>query len=174
MTTEPLVVTNARLVPVRGIPAPAEPVDLRIRDGRIVELAPALAVAPGERTWDADGRWLLPGLWDAHVHPVMWGLARARIDLAGTAAPDAVGRRVADHLQSHPGAGIVLGYGFRSAVWPRQPTVAELDAVTGARPVALASGGGSPSSFDETSMFAVTPSKGSLPTRQRNTTEPSA
>ncbi|CCI52339.1 amidohydrolase [Nostocoides jenkinsii] len=142
MTAEPLVVTNARLVPVRGIPAPAEPVDLRIRDGRVVALAPRLPVEVGERTWDADGRWLLPGLWDAHVHPVMWGLARARIDLAGTADPDAVCRRVADHLQSHPGAGIVLGYGFRSAVWPRQPTVAELDAVTGARPVALASGDG--------------------------------
>ena len=34
-------------------------------------------------SFDADGRWLLPGLWDAHVHPVMWGLARARFAPAG-------------------------------------------------------------------------------------------
>ena len=41
-----------------------------IRDGRIVEVGPAAAVrVPGDaRTVDGRGRWLIPGLWDMHVH----------------------------------------------------------------------------------------------------------
>lgn len=137
-----LLLTGARLVRVGEAGVPDRPVDLRLRDGRVVEVGARVAREPGEEVVALDGRWAMPGLWDAHVHPVMWGLARTRIDLAGTGDPQDVCRRVATALTSRPGTGLVLGYGYRSGVWARQPTVAELDTVTGSRPVALASGDG--------------------------------
>lgn len=42
--------------------------DLRIRGGRIEAIGSGLAARPGERVLDARGRWLLPGMIDAHVH----------------------------------------------------------------------------------------------------------
>ncbi|GAB4078565.1 amidohydrolase [Nostocoides australiense] len=142
-TQRPLtVIRRARLVEIGGVAGPPETVDVMLSDGHVTEIAPRVSRPEGAEELDADGRWLMPGLWDAHTHPVMWGLARRRIDLAGTAGPQEVCRRVADHLAGHPGAGLVVGYGYRSAAWAEQPRVAELDAVSGGRPVALASGDG--------------------------------
>ena len=42
--------------------------DLRIRDGRIVQIAPNIAAAANERVFDAKGRLLLPGMIDGQVH----------------------------------------------------------------------------------------------------------
>ena len=64
-----------------------------VRDGRIVAVGPAAAteVPRGARRIDGRGRWLIPGLWDMHVHafahefanfsgPLMlaWGVTGAR------------------------------------------------------------------------------------------------
>ncbi|MFL6137503.1 MAG: amidohydrolase family protein [Frankiaceae bacterium] len=43
-------------------------VDLLAVDGRIVDARPGLAAPAGARTLDARGRYVLPGLIDAHVH----------------------------------------------------------------------------------------------------------
>ncbi|MBN8727341.1 MAG: dihydroorotase [Xanthomonadales bacterium] len=42
--------------------------DLRIRGGRIERIDGELAATPGERVFDARGRWLLPGMIDDQVH----------------------------------------------------------------------------------------------------------
>jgi dihydroorotase len=42
--------------------------DLRIRDGRIAAIGSALTAEPGETVFEADGRWLLPGMIDDQVH----------------------------------------------------------------------------------------------------------
>jgi imidazolonepropionase-like amidohydrolase len=42
--------------------------DVRIVDGRIVEIGPELGPSPGVETLDASGRYVLPGLIDCHVH----------------------------------------------------------------------------------------------------------
>lgn len=42
--------------------------DVRLRAGRIVEIAPKLAVTAGERVIEARGALLLPGLHDHHLH----------------------------------------------------------------------------------------------------------
>jgi hypothetical protein len=116
-------------------------VDVRVRDGRIAEVAPLLERPVGEPVLEADGRWAVPGLWDAHVHLGQWALARLRLDVAGTTGPEDVGRRVTAHVTGLPDDGrVVIGYGYRSASWDRQPTVAELDAAGGGRPVVLVSG----------------------------------
>ena len=50
---------------------------LRPRRGarQFVDLRPVSGVV------EADGRWLIPGLWDQHVHLGQWTLASARLDL---------------------------------------------------------------------------------------------
>ena len=42
--------------------------DVRIRDGRIAEIAPELPALESERQLDGQGRWLVPGAIDNHVH----------------------------------------------------------------------------------------------------------
>lgn len=59
-----LLVRDARAWPPGSA---AEPLAVRVRAGRIVELGPALAPA-GEPVLEARGRSLIPGLIDVHVH----------------------------------------------------------------------------------------------------------
>src|SRR6188472_2728665 len=94
-----VVVRQARLVPVgSGMPTDDRPVDLRIVAGVVTEVAPRLPTPATDEVVDADGRWAVPGLWDQHVHLTTWSRVRATVDLAGTAGPHEVTRRVADHL----------------------------------------------------------------------------
>ncbi len=133
---------SVRIVPIdpdRLAPTPEAVFDVRWGAGRVRQVAPRLTPNRDEVVLDGDGRWLIPGLWDAHVHPVMWGLARRRIDLTGTTSPDEALDRVRAALDGRP-KGLVLGFGHRSGLWRRHPTVADLDAVAGGRPVALVSG----------------------------------
>ena len=122
-------------------PGDAAPVDVRVRRGVVTEVAPGLRPSSGEHVVDGDGRWLLPGLWDAHVHFAQWARNLDRLDVSGAAGPDEALARVAAHLAEHGHDGrTVVGYGHRPATWSQPPTVAALDAVCGDRPVVLVSG----------------------------------
>lgn len=130
---------HARIVPLDTLGGgPANTSDLRISDGRIVEMAPRLEAA-GLEVIEAEGRWLIPGLWDRHVHFGVWANARTRLDLAGTTSPEAVLDRVRERLRSQD-SGPVFGFGYRRAGWNAEPTTAALDAVASDRPIALTSG----------------------------------
>lgn len=52
------------------VPITAEPFDgsLVVTEGSISALGPDVVIPEGHEVIDADGRWLLPGLIDAHVH----------------------------------------------------------------------------------------------------------
>jgi predicted amidohydrolase YtcJ len=120
-----------------------EPLDIRIRDGFVVELAIGLRPAGDEQVIEAAGRWAIPGLWDQHVHMGQWARTLARLDVSGTASPSEVTSIVGEHIARLPTSRrgtVVSGYGYRSARWSRPPTVAELDAVSGHHPVVLISG----------------------------------
>lgn len=133
-----LLVRGGRVVGLDGERERAA--DVRIRDGVIAEVAPGLAPR-GETVVDAAGAWLIPGLWDAHVHFGQWARSTTWLDVAGTAGPEEVCRRVGTALgQRRDDGRITVGFGYRSAAWQRDGTVAELDAVTGSRPVVLVSG----------------------------------
>jgi predicted amidohydrolase YtcJ len=139
---------GARLVPVRGndvtmpwLEVPDGPVDVLVIDGRVVEVGERLARPGGVAEHQADGRWLMPGLWDQHVHLGQWTMASQRLDLTGTHSVEEVLEIVARRLAEVP-EGPVIGWGHRSAGWARQPTVRELDAISGDRQVVLISGDG--------------------------------
>ncbi|MFP5347329.1 MAG: amidohydrolase, partial [Actinomycetes bacterium] len=161
------LVRGVRLVPVESRSAHADPVDIRISDGVIREVTPSLPSQPGEQVFDGAGRWAMPGLWDHHVHMLQWALTLVRLDVSGAANPAEVTRIVGDHvsaLSSSSGGAVVTGWGYRSATWPRQPTVAELDAVSGGRPVVLISGDGHNGwlSSRALELLGVPPHKGAL------------
>ena len=88
----------------------------------------------GHERVDLDGRCVLPGFTDSHIHFLMWALGRAQLDLHGCASRGEALRRVGEHL----GDGWLLGFGWLDAEWADgPPTVASLDEVTGDRPAAL-------------------------------------
>ena len=75
------------------------------------------------------------------MHLGQWTLATLRLDLTGTQSVEEALSRVSTRLAAGPDVPVV-GWGHRSAVWERQPTVRELDEVSGIRPVILISGDG--------------------------------
>lgn len=139
-----LVITRARVVrPEGGGPL----VDLRVTGGVVNEIAPAgaLAPAPSGGVLDADGRWLIPGLWDQHVHMTTWAAFSDRLDLTGTTSPADLLERVGPAVAALDASGVgkdraLIGMGYRASLWQEPATVAALDDVTGARPVVLIGG----------------------------------
>jgi len=130
-----LLLRGARLVPVTT-PAPAGPVDVLVEDGVVTAVGAALERPRGVPEHDAEGRWLIPGLWDQHTHLGQWARCAGRLDLRAAASPEEALATVAAAVAAAPGRPIV-GQGHRAGTWRRPVTVAELDAVTGATPVAL-------------------------------------
>ncbi|GAB2866136.1 amidohydrolase [Nocardioides pacificus] len=132
---------RARLVPIGAVTVPDAPVDVLVEHGTVVEVGPSLQRPAGLEEVDAGGRWLIPGLWDAHVHLGQWTLASQRLDLAHTHSPEEATRMVAERIAEYPGHP-VIGWGHRSGGWDREVTVSELDAVSGDTAVVLISGDG--------------------------------
>jgi hypothetical protein len=89
---------------------------------------------PSPDVVDLEGRCIVPGFTDAHVHFPTWSLAQrdVRLDGAATLA------EALDRVRTHPRRGDwIRGTGWRSAEWESQPTARALDAVTGDAPTAL-------------------------------------
>jgi predicted amidohydrolase YtcJ len=113
--------------------------DVRVDAGVVTAIGPDLPAPRGTETVDLDGRVLMPGLWDAHVHFDQWTLARRRLDLSTAASAVQAAALVARRLRTdppEPGTALV-GHGFRDALWPDAPHRTLLDGVTGPVPVVL-------------------------------------
>ncbi len=117
-------------------------VDVTISGGRIASISPSDSTPVAGEPIDIDGRWLLPGLWDHHVHANQHALAVRRIDLSAAASAAHAARTMADNLsririaEGQP----VIGHGFRDGLWPDTPTVDLLDAAVPGMPAVLISG----------------------------------
>ncbi len=113
-----------------------------VRDGSIVAVGGDEEVAPYLRdageVVDLEGRLLLPGFVDAHVHPVMGGLERIRCDLTDGHALADYQATIGEYVDRHPGRPWVLGGGWSMGAFENGcPTAAQLDAVVGDRPAFL-------------------------------------
>lgn len=129
-----LLITGARIV--ERAASLIRPVDLRVSDGRITAVG-SLRPEAGEEVLDAAGRWATPGLWDRHAHFDQWVISRQRLDLTATGSAAEVIRLVGQRAAQLPADRLLVGYGHRRSHWPDQAVLADLDAVTGARPTAL-------------------------------------
>lgn len=120
------------------------PVDLRIEAGVITALSPAsLGVAgPGTEVIGLDGRAVVPGLWDHHVHVDQWSLTSQWVDLAGARGPEEVVALVRRRLErGGPAPGLPLvGYGYRDSLWTDPPHRSRLDEVSTEVALVMASG----------------------------------
>ena len=133
--------TAPSIAPDRTRP-PLEPIDIRVTGGAVTEIGSDLEPR-GERVLDAEGAFIIPGLWDAHAHLDLEAARRSRLDTTATRCAEDALALVADAVAALPAdvpAPTVQGFGHRLSNWPRVPTVAELDAVTGAIPTVLISG----------------------------------
>ncbi|MCX6501275.1 MAG: amidohydrolase family protein [Microbacterium sp.] len=111
------------------------PFDVFLHGGRIADIAPAGVLPPTGAVLDADGAWMLPGLWDHHVHVTQWALVAERVPLGHTAS-------AAEAAHAMSGAPVLadgrrIGTGFRDAFWPDTPSLELLDAATGEIPTYL-------------------------------------
>jgi len=134
------VLTSTLLAGARLAPS-APPQDLVIDGGRVAAIGGVDRSSRVAEVVMVDGRLVLPGLWDHHVHFDQWAQVRARIDLAGLDSAAAAARAVAQ-VPALPGGGLatpIVGYGFRDALWPDRPHRDLLDEVAGERPVVLIS-----------------------------------
>jgi predicted amidohydrolase YtcJ len=135
-----LLIRGVRRVPVApGDAGDAEPVDVLVEAGTVTGIGRDLGEA--EHVIDGEGRWLIPGLWDQHVHLGQWTLASSRLDLSSADSPETAVRRARERVAEQPGRP-VIGWGHRSATWQRQPTVSELDLAVPDVPVVLICGDG--------------------------------
>lgn len=141
---EPLILAGARL------PGGTGPVDVHLADGSVAAIVPvdADADAPrgdGHGDGDAavrrielDGRFVVPGLHDRHVHMSQWSMVVRREDLSGIESAAAAVALVAGLVAR--GEPEVIGMGYRDGLWPDTQSRAALDAVSGDVPVVLVSG----------------------------------
>jgi len=109
--------------------------DVLIEGGLIAAIGAGLR---GEEVVELDGRHIVPGLWDEHVHLSQHAMVRRRVDLSTATSAAAAARIMA--AAPRPGGDLPLtGYGFRDGLWPDEPTAAILDAVV-TEPAVLVSG----------------------------------
>ncbi|WP_433618070.1 amidohydrolase [Dactylosporangium sp. CA-139114] len=103
------------------------------------DLADVRAAVPGAHELvDLAGRLLIPGLHDAHVHPVQGALERLRCDLSHLHDRAGYLDAVAAYAASHPGRAWITGGGWSMSAFPGGlPVREDLDAVVGDRPVFL-------------------------------------
>lgn len=129
--TRPVVLRNARI----GVRGPTT--SIRIEHGVVAALGVEEPVA-GAEVVDAEGRTVIPGLWDAHVHLTQWASTRRRIDVSAATsaahAADLVTAASGDDAQD-----VLFGYGFRDALWNDLPDKALLESALPGRPVLLLS-----------------------------------
>ena len=88
---------------------------------------------------DGQGRVMIPGMIDAHVHVMDIGFAALTLDLSDTTSLDDALTKIKAFADENPGRPWILGRGWNQEKWGlgRFPTAAELDGVVADRPVWL-------------------------------------
>ncbi|MBS1678482.1 MAG: amidohydrolase [Actinobacteria bacterium] len=125
-------------------PARPRATAMAVRDGRILAVGSrdeaVAALPPGAPVHSVPGT-VVPGLIDAHVHTLIAGLELRRLDVSDARSVAEVVERIGAHLASRPGGGdwLVVAAHFQAEELAegRLPTRADLDPVTGDRPVFL-------------------------------------
>ncbi len=107
--------------------------------GSDADLLPLLHA--GGQSLDLEGRAVIPGLIDAHVHFGSYSLSlhRAEIDLDNVPSKEEAIERVAEAARKAPPGGWIRGSGWNKNIWtePTFPNASDLDGVAPDHPVAL-------------------------------------
>lgn len=109
-------------------------------DGKVVQVLARGETRPQvDYRLDGEGRVLIPGMIDAHVHVMDIGFAALTLDLSDTTSLEDALAKIKAFADENPGRPWILGRGWNQEKWGlgRFPTAAELDAVIADRPVWL-------------------------------------
>ncbi|MCI0349565.1 MAG: amidohydrolase, partial [Acidobacteriales bacterium] len=113
---------------------------LAVRGDRIVAVASNATVErlKGSKTKviDLDGKFVMPGLNDAHLHLASGGFEKLNVNLAGAKSLDEMKARIAERAKGAAPGDWLQGRGWDHTLWSSQhlPTRQDLDAVTGDHP----------------------------------------
>jgi predicted amidohydrolase YtcJ len=113
-----------------------------ITDGRIVAVGTdrdiRALIGRGTEVRELDGRMVLPGFQDAHVHPPPSGLDMLRCDLSGGHSVEDYRRIISEYAAGHPDAPWILGGGWSMDAFPGGTPAKEiLDELVPDRPAFL-------------------------------------
>lgn len=140
------ILTNAHIITLN--PAQPHARALAIGGGRILALGDddeiRALVSPGTIIENMEGRPIIPGLTDAHIHWEGVAHSLADVDVFEVPSKDEALRRVAERVQRTPPGEWIVGHGWSQAYWADQsfPTAADLDAVAPQHPVYLSAKSG--------------------------------
>ena len=112
---------------------------LLIHRDRIIAVEGAddlLSQYPNAEKQDMEGRMILPGLTDAHIHLKNYAQALQKIECE-TDTKDECLRRVAERVKNAKPGEWILGHGWNQNTWGVWPTAKELDAIAPNNPVYL-------------------------------------
>src|SRR5579884_2407274 len=134
-----LIITNAKIWTVDKTRPNAEA--LAVLGERIVAVGSAAEVdawhGPQTKVVDAQGKLLLPGFNDAHVHFVDGGDHLQQVQLKDAASPEEFARRIGERARSTPKGEWVLGGDWDEQKWSpaNLPTKELVDSLTPETPV---------------------------------------
>ncbi len=117
--------------------------DVRVSGDAIAEIGANLRPQPGEEVLHWPGGVILPGFVDSHVHFLQWASRRRRTDVlsahSAMEAVDILVQAVEDKSPPPPVHEVIVGHGFRDALWSAPPHKDLLQAALPDRPVAVVS-----------------------------------
>ncbi len=117
--------------------------DVRLQDGVVVEIDESVDHRTGDEVWHHQGAVLLPGFVDGHVHATQWALQRARIDVQSARSPQQVAdlllAGVRDRDVPPRRDEVLVGHGYRDALWAQPPHQDVLENALPGQPVAVVS-----------------------------------
>ncbi|OJW74537.1 MAG: metal-dependent hydrolase [Sphingomonadales bacterium 63-6] len=96
-------------------------------------------MTPYQYHLNGEGRTVVPGMIDAHLHLMDVGFKALTLDLSDTASLAEAQAKIAEYAAKFPNRAWIIGTGWNQEKWGlgRFPTAAELDAVVTDRPVWL-------------------------------------
>lgn len=119
----------------------AERTDVGVAVGHIAAIGSepvADGIGPHTRVVDLTGRLLLPGMIDAHFHPIEAGAERLGCDLSVGRTKEEYLGIIAAYAEAHPAAEWIVGGGWAQAAFPNgSPQAADLDRVCPGRLVVM-------------------------------------
>jgi predicted amidohydrolase YtcJ len=141
VTTAEMVIVNARVYTVNAKQPWAEA--LAIRGDKILAVGSAKDIAAyrgaSTKVVDAQGKLVLPGFTDCHIHFMEGSLGLTRVDLNGTNSVAEIQKRVKEYAVAHPKAEWIEGMGWLYSTFGAValPDKKFLDEVVPDRPVYL-------------------------------------
>lgn len=134
-----LLLFNATIYTVDSTFSTAEA--MAVKDGKIAAVGTTeelKAAYEGGEEIDAEGKAVIPGLYDAHAHFLGLGEAMQIVDLVGSQSYDEMVSRIED-FQEKEKRDFILGRGWDQSIWPDKelPTKEKLDKAFPDIPVVL-------------------------------------